>query len=243
MSSCFAVNERKPQTQMTPAFTPARPALQRKCACGGQCSSCQSRKNPGGQIFHNFGDVAVHTQSETQLIESSFPFRLSETENGDTGCDVSKGIPDITLNKPSPCFKDCTVRHEGVHKKDIEDCCKKSNKAWAGAKDEKAKDDVQTKMNQWVLTNQLWLECRAYAESVKCAEEFLKANCGAKKAATDEAVSPEVNYGVGDYPSDDMPKHQDQGREPEPRVMAEQEVLTSRLGEDKPGRRNWRQAN
>lgn len=50
MSSCFAANERKAQTQMTPASTPVRAALQRKCACGGpstdggECDHCKQEK-------------------------------------------------------------------------------------------------------------------------------------------------------------------------------------------------------
>ncbi|HET9790153.1 MAG TPA: hypothetical protein VFR08_02510, partial [Candidatus Angelobacter sp.] len=93
MSAGFSVAERKPQS---PAFAPARPAVQRKCACGGQCSACRGKHNHGARISHNFADIKVHSNSPA-LVAGSFPARLSETENGDTGCDVSKGIPDITL--------------------------------------------------------------------------------------------------------------------------------------------------
>lgn len=180
MSSCFAVNERKPQAHAAPAFTPAPPALQRKCACGGQCSSCKSKHDHGGRISHNFGDINVHAEAEHSL-GPGHPARLAEIANGETGCDVSMGVPEIAIGQPSICTKHCTEQHEQVHKDDIAPCCKKANTAWTNAKDDKAKRQVQDKMNEWVVANENWLQCRAYKKSVSCADEFLQANCGSKK--------------------------------------------------------------
>ena len=232
MSGCFSLAERKPQS---PAFSPARPAVQRKCACGDQCSSCRTRDNHDRQISHNFGHIKVHSDSPARFTGSAFPARLSETENGDTSCDVSKGIPDITLNKPSVCHKDCTERHEAVHKNDISSCCSKSHRAWTNAKDDK-KDDVQEKMNNWVEANRYWLECRAYAESVKCATEWLAANCHGKRADAEEAapVQPAGNQGMGDFPMNDLWAGGDQGNAPPPLALAEEKSGDAKPVTDQP---------
>jgi hypothetical protein len=226
MNAGFATVERKPQA---PAFAPARPAVQRKCACGGQCSACQGKKNHGAGPSHNFADIKVH--ADTPVTVAS---RLAETENGDTSCDVSKGVPDITLNKPSICFKDCTERHEAVHKKDISNCCSKANKAWTNAKDDK-KDDVQEKMNHWVEANRYWLECRAYAESVKCATEWITANCGSKQSETEGATpaQPAVGQGVGDAHANDLWAGGDQDSAPSS-VLAEEKSGDEKPADDQP---------
>jgi hypothetical protein len=222
MSGCFSLAERKPRI---PAFAPARPAVQRKCACGGQCSSCRAKQNHGGHFGHNFGDINVHADAPARPAQSAFPVRVAEVANGDTGCDVSKGIPDIEIGQPSLCYKHCTERHEEVHKKDIGPCCKKANTAWSKAKDDK-KDAVQDKMNDWVKANESWLQCRAYAESVACADEFMKANCGNKKTEAAQATPSQLNAdaGMGDFPMNDAQQPAD-----------ENSLSPSLLAEDKPG--------
>jgi hypothetical protein len=231
MNAGFSVAERKPQA---PIFAPARPAVQRKCACGGQCSACRGKHNHGAQISHNFADIKVHADSPARVAGSAFPARLLETENGDTSCDVSKGVPDITLNKPSVCHKDCTERHEAVHKKDISSCCSKAHNAWTNAKDNK-KDAVQEKMNDWVEANRYWLECRAYAESVKCATEWITANCGSKRADTEEAApaQPAGQQGMGDFPTNDLWVGGDQDSAP-PSALAEEKSGDGKSDPDKP---------
>jgi hypothetical protein len=207
MSSCFAVAERRPHT---PAFAASRPAMRHKCTCGGQCSACRAKQNHGTRIPYNFRDIKIHPHELARITARALPARLSETENGDTSCDVSNGIPDITLNKPSICNRDCTARHEAVHKKDISSCCSKAHTAWTNAKDDK-KDAVQDKMNKWVEENRYWLECRAYAESVKCATEWLAANCGSKRTdATEGAPVPAATEGMGDFLINDVPASVDQ---------------------------------
>ena len=67
--------------------------------------------------------------------------------------------------------------------RDLSSCCKKANQAYNAGKSDDKKAAVQDRMNQWVLDNQDFLECRAYGESVRCAEEFLAANCGAPKTS------------------------------------------------------------
>jgi hypothetical protein len=210
--------------------------MQRKCTCGGECASCSGKRNRAGQIGHRFGDIHVHAETdhrikEPGLAEHGFagrvsPVRLAEIENGETGCDVTKGVPDIVIGQPSLCNKHCTERHEEVHKKDIGPCCARANAAWKNAKDDK-KDAVQDKMNEWVKRNEYWLQCRAYAESVKCADEFLKENCGGKRPQNVESAPSPVgpDTGKGDFPITDVPQAGGPDS-PEPKALAEDKPAT-----------------
>jgi hypothetical protein len=72
-------------------------------------------------------------------------------------------------------------RHEAVHAKDLASCCARAHKAHERAKTDEAKQRVQDKFNSWVLDNEDFLECRAYAESAKCGQQYLDEHCGAKK--------------------------------------------------------------
>jgi hypothetical protein len=209
MNSSFAVTERKPLRAVFIPLAPTR--LQRKCSCGTlggttACSCARHRPANPGQVPHNFGEIKVHADSPGRPAEG----RVAEVSNADTGCDVTKGTPDITLHDPNPCYKDCTQRHEEVHRKDIAPCCAKANKAWESAKTEEKKSAVQDKMNDWVQANEFLLQCRAFAESVRCADEFLAAHCRGKKAEAGEGSRPQSSEGmrgteIGDFPGDTLP--------------------------------------
>ena len=132
------------------------------CACGGGCPRCRAVPN-----FAN----------DRRQVGT-----LHQSANGETGCDVSVGTPSTTMHDPPPCYRACVERHEKVHAKDIAPCCKKANAAYKQAKtDDKAR--IQDQFNQWIEANVDWLECRAYAESALCAQEFLDAHCGTKSLA------------------------------------------------------------
>jgi hypothetical protein len=187
VSAFFASMESKPAARPYSGVWQAK-RLQRKCACGGSWSGgchcggtrAQAESAPA---MHDFSRMSVHTGSDAPLFlaELSCLGRVPE-DAGDTGCDVEKGVPDIVIHAPSLCYRHCTERHEEVHRKDLGPCCKKAHAAWDSAKSDDRKKAVQDKMNNWVESNADWLQCRAYAESVRCADEFLVAHCGAKKA-------------------------------------------------------------
>jgi hypothetical protein len=139
------------------------------CACGGGCPRCRAVPN-----FAN-----DRRQAGT----------LHQSANGETGCDVSAGTPSTTMHDPPPCYRACVERHEKVHAKDIAPCCKRANAAYKQAKTDDDKAKVQDKFNRWVESNVDWLECRAYAESSRCAQEFLDAHCETKSLAEESGVA------------------------------------------------------
>jgi hypothetical protein len=115
------------------------------------------------------------------------PGVLCQGLTGATGCDVSVGTPDTTIFNPPPCTRHCTERHEALHSRDLAPCCKRAKKAYDAAKTDEAKEAAQDKFNKWGQANEDFLECRAYAESTRCGEEFLKANCEKASAQIPEA--------------------------------------------------------
>jgi hypothetical protein len=64
-----------------------------------------------------------------------------------------------------------------MHAADLGPCCKRANKAYNAADTEPKKTAVQDKMNQWVLDNKNYFECRGYGESVKCADALIASTC------------------------------------------------------------------
>ncbi len=194
MSAFFASMEHKSAARPYSGVWPAK-TRQRKCACGGSgsggchCGGPRSQAE-SGPAMHDFSRMRVHVESGTPLFlpELKGHGRVPE-DAGDTGCDVEKGVPDIVIHAPSLCYRHCTERHEEVHRKDISPCCQKAHGAWEAAKSDEKKKAVQDKMNHWVESNADLLQCRAYGESVRCADEFLAAHCGAKKAGAEEEKS------------------------------------------------------
>lgn len=194
MSVLFASMEPKAQLRPSPGSWPAK-TFQRECECGacgsGKCQCGRSHSSSGTvPAMHDFSRMRVHADSHAPhlLPELSCLGRVPE-DAGDTGCDVEKGVPDVAINAPSLCYRHCTERHEEVHRKDLSSCCKKAHSTWESAKSEDKKRSVQDRMNNWVESNVDWLQCRAYAESVRCADEFLVAHCGAKKAEAESGMS------------------------------------------------------
>jgi hypothetical protein len=193
MSLLFASMEPKAQLRSFPGSWQTN-TVQRKCACGGSGNGrchCDKPHSSSEAIsaMHDFSRMRVHAGShEPNLLPELSCFGRVREDAGDTGCDVEKGVPDVAIHAPSLCYRQCTERHEEVHRKDLSPCCKKAHSAWESAKSDDKKKAVQDKMNNWVESNADWLQCRAYAESVRCADEFLAAHCGAKKAGADSGA-------------------------------------------------------
>jgi hypothetical protein len=138
---------------------------------------------------HDFSQVRVHADAhdprEIRLLELGHARRLPQESAGETYCDVSKGTPTVEIKDKDQCTRECTERHENVHKRDMAPCCKKANKAYKAAKTDEEKDQVNKKMNGWLEDNQDWLQCRGYAETLRCYEQFVAKHCDEKKTAKD----------------------------------------------------------
>ena len=146
---------------------------------------------------HDFSTVRVNPSADAmlRLADAGCVGLLHQDSAGDTGCDVSTGTPTTVIHAPSLCYKACTERHEAVHATDLNPCCKRANKAYNAAPTDEKKTAVQDKMNEWVLNNKDYLECRGYAESVRCGEEFLAAHCGATQSnAMSQSSSGRENH-------------------------------------------------
>ena len=151
----------------------------------------REKRMPG--LLHDFARLNIHPPSpRATLAESSACASGRFGVNGETGCDVSTGKTVTTIHEPPPCYRHCVERHEAVHARDIAPCCTRANAAYKAAKTDDAKSAVEDKFAKWIKEDNVdWLECRGYTESAKCADEYVKKNCGAKKqeANAGEGVS------------------------------------------------------
>jgi len=113
--------------------------------------------------------------------------RFLYVANGTTTCTFPAGTATTTINNTA-CSSPCTTRHEGVHRADISSCCTRAGRAHAAASTAAARQTVENQFFSWMSSNRSWFECRAYAESVTCADELLAArNCASGPAAADAA--------------------------------------------------------
>lgn len=108
-------------------------------------------------------------------------------QNGTTTCTFPAGTPSTAINN-SECSRPCTVRHEGIHSGDIAPCCSRAGAAHAAAATAADKQAVENSFFGWMSGNRAWFECRAYAESVRCADELIAARrCSSSPASADAA--------------------------------------------------------
>ncbi len=122
------------------------------------------------------------TQMSTEPLDPRFLY-----QNGTTTCTFPAGTPSTVINN-TDCASPCTRRHEGVHFTDITPCCAKAGTAHAAAATPAAKQTVENQFFAWMSGNRSWFECRAYAESVRCADEMIAArNCTGTPAPADTA--------------------------------------------------------
>lgn len=121
------------------------------------------------------------------------PEFLYQGANGETTCTLPGGTPATTIYNTA-CSKPCTERHEGVHRTDIGPCCKKAGTAYAAATTDADRSSVSSRFFGWMGANVAWFECRAYAESVTCADGMIAAkHCGtASMAPADSACCTEL---------------------------------------------------
>jgi hypothetical protein len=214
-----------------PAVAAAPAAFRR----GGQMIRARSRNHdwlPAGAI-HDFGRISIHAPgSRAELADDSACASGRFGKNGGTGCDTSTGKTVTNIYDPPACYRHCVERHEATHARDITPCCTRANTAYKAAKSDDDKQTVQDKFDKWMLSNQDWLECRAYTESAKCGKEYVDKNCGGKKqdAGSSRSVSgPEAQPTVSLEPQG--------ASRTAPRSGEEEEVAPAKgsmLAEDKP---------
>ncbi|HSB70754.1 MAG TPA: hypothetical protein VLT62_15615 [Candidatus Methylomirabilis sp.] len=104
-------------------------------------------------------------------------------QNGTTTCAFPSGTPSVAINN-TDCSAPCTTRHENVHAADIRSCCAKAGTAYRAATTDADRTSVENRFYGWLGANRSWFECRAYAESVRCAdEEMASRNCSSPTPA------------------------------------------------------------
>jgi hypothetical protein len=119
---------------------------------------------------------------------------LSGAQTGGTNCDASTGTITTTVTNNEPCTKDCSASHEQKHAADIGPCCTKAGAAAKKADKQEDKDAIQSKFNDWMLTNVNFLECRAYGVSVSCGEaKHTKLKCP-ESSYNDKCCVPLARY-------------------------------------------------
>lgn len=148
-------------------------------------TSTPSAGEPVRRFAHDFGQVRVHDRRAlSELVGTDLePPEGADLErflylrkSGETTCSFPAGIPSSSV-PGTECYRPCTVRHEGVHAKDIKPCCSAAGKAHRAAATKAEKNDVEEKFFRWMRSNTAWFECRAYTESVRCADGMLKEKC------------------------------------------------------------------
>ncbi|HEX3250325.1 MAG TPA: hypothetical protein VHS05_12920 [Pyrinomonadaceae bacterium] len=118
--------------------------------------------------------VPLETVDVAPMSESA----TGGTQTGATRCDTATGkVITATLNT-NECTKDCSTKHEEKHAADIAPCCTKAGAASQAAKTDDDKAAIQTKFDNWMISNRPFLECRAYAVSISCGDaKHKRANC------------------------------------------------------------------
>jgi len=132
--------------------------------------------------MHDFSRIAVHAPAtRADLRDDTACASGRFGKNGGTGCDASTGKTVTNIYDPPPCYRHCVVRHEAVHARDIKPCCARAGVAYKAAKSDDARQAVQDKFDKWMLSNEDYLECRAYTESAKCGQQSHEETCVKKK--------------------------------------------------------------
>jgi len=119
---------------------------------------------------------------------------LPGVQTGGTNCDAASGTAIAKTSNNDPCTKDCSEQHEAKHVADIGPCCAKAGAAHKNAQTQEEKDAVQKKFNDWMLTNESFLECRAYDVSIKCGQAKAKALKCAENVYNSKCCGPINRY-------------------------------------------------
>lgn len=162
----------------------------------------EAKQQPGAPVWrHQFSRVQITQTTPAVLYEENLagqpgpdtegssepvPLDISPTtgsvtggtQTGETGCDTATGRAFSSTLNNNECTKDCSTKHEAKHAADIAPCCTKAGEAAKAAKSDAEKADIQTKFDNWMVSNRPFLECRAYDISVSCGEaKYKKLNC------------------------------------------------------------------
>ena len=119
---------------------------------------------------------------------------LPGVQTGGTNCDAATGTAIAKTSNNDPCTKDCSEQHEAKHVADISPCCAKAGAAHKKAQTQEEKDAVQKKFDEWMLTNENFLECRAYDVSIKCGQAKAKALKCAENVYNSKCCGPINRY-------------------------------------------------
>ena len=181
-----------------------RSLLQRKSGCGQSCacSACSgnthsptrgaTRLATDPRFQHDFSRVSVHPQ--TALTDYQLPpdwteemrpspeedpltdYQSGTCQNGgaQSACNPDTGIYSMVRQDNTCCTKDCTIKHEAVHKKDSDawGCCKALG---AAVKANPAnRTELIRKYGIWRGATSEITECHAYKSDEACANELAK---------------------------------------------------------------------
>ncbi len=141
----------------------------------------RGQPEPGGDIGSMPDKPEVAGSDPSSPLDAAPSSAAVQT--GETSCDTDTGKAAASTANSNECTKDCSMAHEKMHVADISECCAKAHEAKQKASTDGEKSKIDGQMKDWVDSNRPFLECRGYAESVKCADKKLKTlNC--------ETVSP-----------------------------------------------------
>jgi hypothetical protein len=150
-------------------------SILRKCPLCTGINGNREKKKKEDELFNRSG-MAFLEKDETAADDTEVDPRFLY-QNGTTTCTFPAGTPSTVIYNAG-CSGTCTSRHETVHASDIGPCCAKAGAAHATAATPAAKTAVENQFFTWMSSNRSWFECRAYAESVRCAdEEINKKKC------------------------------------------------------------------
>ncbi len=204
-----------------------RSLLQRKARCAQNCacSSCGGKTNDSihrppiaPRFQHDFSRVSVHPQ--TALTDFQLPpdwteemrpsveeepltdYQSGTCQNGgaQSACNPDTGIYSMVRNDNTCCTKDCTIKHEAVHKKDADNwgCCKALGAAVKAKPADRA--ELIKKYGVWRAATTDITECNAYTSDEACADALAKTkDCSGAGKNTDcckDILSYKANAGA-----------------------------------------------
>lgn len=162
------------------AETPRLESIQRKpsCGCGGSCGRCGGKQMRSPQRLNEIGvdeEEAEKYSDQGVLLTSESPGSGTCFNGGaDSGCDMNDGVFKIVRVRNTCCTKDCSIKHEQTHIKDVTGwgCCKAASVAYN--KPGVSQSEVVDKYNNWQRSVQTLTECHAHQTSIDCAQELAK---------------------------------------------------------------------
>lgn len=162
-------------------------SIQRKqtCACGGSCGDGSGKNSslslntthelgPDEEDTERYSDQGVLLTLDDPKPEPGPGSGTCINGGGESGCDLDDGIYKLVRLRNTCCTKDCTLKHEQVHIKDVTGwgCCKAASVAYN--KKDADQPAVKNKYNKWVNSVRTLTECNAHKASVACADKLKK---------------------------------------------------------------------